>query len=394
MAGGTPVSAGPFLDQIRGRKLLEQALETGEMPPAFLFVGPHGVGKEEAAIAFAQALNCGQSVTSGEPELFDIVADDGKTESDTASGNGKLGGCGSCSSCDRIGRYSHPDVIVRLPLPRPEKRKGPADPSEALVFKAENPYRDPEISGSNLAIGIDDIRDIIRQLAYAPVEGRRRVIILRESERMIGDAQTALLKSLEEPPPHTIFILTTDRPNYLLSTVRSRCRTVHFGPLPADVISAYLEERSIVSPEGMDLAALARGSIKRALTLVDGSIPGREEALQLLAWTFEGRHREALAWAEDFTFRSGMGAQAGARQILDELLSLSRDLAVVQSGSELSLHNPDKAALLRSIGKKAADGAGERALEAVLEARGEVDRFLNLALIYATLLEAFKPLGT
>jgi hypothetical protein len=133
--------------------------------------------------------------------------------------------------------------------------------------------------------------------------------------------------------------------------------------------------------------------MKRAIEIAEGSVPGREEALQLLTWASEGRNRKALAWAADFTFRSGKGAQVAARQVLDELVSLTRDIAVLQAGSGVSLLNPDVAEFLASVGEKARESGGSKALTAVFEARGEVDRFINLALIYATLFEALRPLG-
>ena len=121
------MSAGPLLDQSRARALLEQALRSGHLADAWLFVGPHGVGKEEAALAFARALDCTAAPGSG-PDLFAPLP-----AGEAAADRPRLGGCGACETCLRIDRYTHPDVIVRLPLPRP-KENGPADPSEALSF--------------------------------------------------------------------------------------------------------------------------------------------------------------------------------------------------------------------------------------------------------------------
>ncbi len=387
------MSVGPLLDQKRARKVLEQVLTSGELPPAFLFVGPHGTGREEAALELARALNC----APGSAPTADLFGGDPATDGpeDTGLYGSVLGGCGTCHSCRRISTYGHPDVIVRLPLPRPKspKQNDPADPTAALAFKAENPYRDPEIEGGNLSIGIADVRAVTSQLAYAPVEGRQRVIIFREAELMNEQAQNALLKSLEEPPDHTLIILTTNRPEALLSTVRSRCRTIYFGPLPRDVIATWLEGAGLVMPGGADFAALARGSLKRAIAIAEGGVPAREEALQILSWVIEGRSPEALKWAAAHAFKSGRGAQVTARQVLDELLSLTRDVAVLQAGSEVPLMNPDQEQLLRSVGAGASVGAGVEALEAIITARGEVDRFVNLALIYTSLFEALKPLG-
>jgi len=387
-AGGEPVSAGPFLDHPRPRRLLQQALDTGELPPAFLFLGPHGTGKEEAALALAKGLNCTAGVSG--PDLFSAAGAD-----EEPGGEGPaLGGCGSCTSCQRIGHYTHPDVVVRLPLPKPKKEREAADPTEALTYKAEHPYRDPTLSGGNTGIRVDDVREVVRMLAMAPVEGARRVVIFRDADEMTEQAQNALLKSLEEPPEHTLFILTARRPDRLLPTVLSRSRVIRFGPLPAETIAAYLtSEQGLEVAEAEEAAILARGSLKRALEITEEGVRGREDALQLLRWAAGGQRLEAMGWAADLVFKSAGGAFDQARAVLDELIALARDIAALQAGREEDLLNPDQRDLLVRIGEQAPSGAGLKALEAALQARGEVDSFLNLALIYSTLYEGLAELA-
>lgn len=380
------MSAGPLLDQSRARSLLEQALRSGHLADAWLFVGPPGVGKEEAALALARALVCAAAPAAG-PDLFAPLPVEGG-----ATDRPRLGGCGACESCLRIDRYAHPDVIVRLPLPRP-KEGGPADPSEALAYKAQNPYRDPPLSGGNLAIGIEDVRAVRRGLGYPPVEAEARVIVFREAERMTEDAQNALLKSLEEPPADTCFILTTSQPEALLPTIRSRCRTIPFGPLPAEVIAGWLRERGLEPKTGVpDPAVLARGSLKRALRILEEGVPGRDEALRLLEEAATGRRRPALERAAGLVFRSAGDAYNDARSLLDELLSQVRDLAALQAG-EVGLLNPDLADRLSEVAGRVPPAAVLQALEATTRARREVDGFVNLALIYATLSEALSVLA-
>src|SRR5581483_5266315 len=154
------------------------------MPPAVLMAGPSGVGKRMTAIAVAQAINCLQPRSSSE---FERDA------------------CGECASCRRIARGVHPDVILVQP-------------------------------GDSGAIKIEQLRSVIDQSQYRPFEGRRRVVIIDEADAATSDAQSALLKTLEEPPPGSIFILVSSMPDALLATVRSRCPRLRFGALsPADV---------------------------------------------------------------------------------------------------------------------------------------------------------------
>jgi DNA polymerase-3 subunit delta' len=210
-------------------------------------------------------------------------------------------------------------------------------------------------------------------------------VIFREAERMNHAAQNALLKSLEEPPAHTLFVLTTHQPEALLPTVRSRCRRVTFGPLPKQTIAAWLAENDIQSQTGIDPATMARGSLKRAIEIAEGGVPGRAQALQILTWAMDDNRQEALAWAGGYVFKSAGGAWTEARQVLDEVVSLTRDLAALESGDGASLHNSDQVDLLQRIARESPPGSGLRALEAAVAARGEVDKNINLALIYSTL---------
>ncbi len=153
---------------------LTRALERGSLPPSLLFGGPDGVGKRLVARAVAQALNC-LSPAAGDA-------------------------CGRCAACRRIAAGTHPDVLV-------------AEPSDTGVIK------------------IEPVRALVAAAAYRPFEGRRRVVIIDDADRLNVDAQDALLKSLEEPGPSTVFILVTAKPETLLPTVRSRCARVNFGRL-------------------------------------------------------------------------------------------------------------------------------------------------------------------
>ena len=85
--------------------------------------------------------------------------------------------------------------------------------------------------GDTGTIKIDEIRDVLRQVGFRPFEARRRVVIVDDAEALGREAQNALLKTLEEPPPGSMIILVTAQPGLLLDTVRSRCPTVRFGPL-------------------------------------------------------------------------------------------------------------------------------------------------------------------
>ena len=140
------------------------------------------------------------------------------------------------------------------------------------------------------------------------------------------------------------------------------------------------------------MAWTRRGSLKRALHILEEGVPGREEALRLLEEAATGRRRPALERAAGLVFRSAGDAYNDARALLDELLSQVRDLAALQAG-EVGLLNPDLVDRLSTIAGRIPPAAVLNALEAVTRARREVDGFVNLALIYATLSEALGVLA-
>lgn len=171
------------LSQIRGQPravaILRQAMAMDRVSHAYLFCGPAGCGKHTTGLALAAALNC-----------------------ERAPGEG----CGACASCDKIATGIHPDV------------------------------RTLERQGASQTIPIETIRaQVIPALALRPHEGRARVFLIEEAASLQGASANALLKTLEEPPARTHFVLSTTSPQKLLPTIRSRCQRINFAALPADL---------------------------------------------------------------------------------------------------------------------------------------------------------------
>src|SRR5262245_24165700 len=207
--------------------LLSRSLGHNTLPPSLVFAGPDGVGKRLTAVALAQALNCTRPV-------------DGQA-------------CGACPSCTRIARGVHADVLVVEP-------------------------------GDSGTIKVDQVRDAIDRAAYRPFEGRRRVVIVEEADALVPEAQNALLKTLEEPPPASVFVLVTTRPDVLLPTVQSRCQRLRFGPLSAaDVAAVLVRDHGFAEADARAAAAASDGSVGRALEEgADEAIEARDAAARLL----------------------------------------------------------------------------------------------------------------
>lgn len=304
-------------------ELLARAQARGTVPPSLLFAGPGGVGKRLAALALAQALNCDHQVA------YDSGTD----------------GCGACASCSRIARGVHADVLVVEP-------------------------------GDTGAIKIEQIRDIVDRAGYRPFEGRRRVVIVDGADAMGLPAQDAILKTLEEPPSASVFVLITDRPDVLLPTVRSRCQRLRFGPLsPADVAALLMRDHEMSEAEAHAAAAASDGSIGRAIAgAADGAIDARDVAARLLhgaAGTSDPRRR--LDGAKLLT-----GGAADRDELSRRLLALSsliRDLGLLGAqADDRTLANADLKPQLQSLLRSYDGDRALRAFSAVDRALDALDR--------------------
>ena len=308
-------------------RLLSGAVTRRTLPPSLLFSGPSGVGKRRVATALAQVLNCRSPATVGR---------DG------------VDGCGTCSSCRRIERGAHPDVLFVEP-------------------------------GESRSIGVDEIRHITGRAAYKPFEGRCRVVVINDADRLVWPAQNALLKTLEEPQTRSEFVLVTAFPDLLLATVRSRCQHLRFGHLSgADVAEVVRRISKTDSPKGQAAAALAGGSAGRALALMSGELlAAREAGIGFLECVARARDDRVRLEASKELLPKGRAAAAGMRQELtrrcEAVTSLLRDIELLSTGSNpAGLANPDVADTLRRLAPKfggrrgvAAAAAVDQALDAV-----------------------------
>jgi DNA polymerase-3 subunit delta' len=283
----------------RLKSLLQHAVVHERVPQSLLFAGPEGVGKHAVALALAQAINC--------PDRRSGAGDDA---------------CGRCTTCVRIARGQYPDVTV--------------------VHR-----------GEDASIKIRTLRERVLDVAgYRPFEGARRMFIIDDADDLTLEAQDALLKTLEEPPPSTVIVLVTARPDALRPTILSRCRRLRFGALVEDDVVRVLTERhGIGAAQARLLAATSGGSVGRALSAAGGDLgDDRDAALELLAAAqagrVEGRLKAGAALAQHGTRRrdrEALDARLGA------VASLVRDLAVVSSGATTPLANADLADALRQL---------------------------------------------
>jgi DNA polymerase-3 subunit delta' len=291
----------PFRDIPGHRRILDllaRSIANDALPPSLLFGGPPGAPTRETAVAVAQALNCQSPVVSHQASL---TTDDRRPTTDA---------CGVCSACVRIARGIHPDVQLLAP-------------------------------GDTGTIKIEQVRDVVERTAYRPFEGVRRVVIIDEADALVGAAQNALLKTLEEPPPSSVFILVTTRPDALLPTVRSRLIRLSFaagGPVDVDPDARTIAERVLAQ------AAAASDPARR------------------------------LEAAQDLLAKTGAGGATDREQLASHLHAVAlmlRDVEVVATGADPRLlaqpeSRPAVERLMRTF-------RGERGINAFLA----VDRALE-----------------
>lgn len=252
------------IGQERVKELLRRALKSGQVAHAYLLYGPEGVGKDALALEFARALNCAK-------------------KSDEA--------CGVCDSCKKSATLQHPNIQLVFALPvgkNEEKGDGPLDKlaedqieaiQEQLRLKADNPYHRITVPKATF-IKINSIREIKRQSAMSMFGEGRKVYLISNADEMNPEASNSLLKTLEEPSPNTVLILTTSQRDRLLPTIVSRCQLVQCDRLEETAIRDYL-----VRSEGLEersatlLAKLADGSVTRALELLAVDVQSYREGI-------------------------------------------------------------------------------------------------------------------
>jgi DNA polymerase-3 subunit delta' len=319
----------PFRDVIGHRRLvalLSRSVDRATLPPSLILAGPAGIGKRLVAVATAQALNCQQVVR----DAIDVDA------------------CGTCPACTRIARGVHPDVLIVEP-------------------------------GDTGSIKIEQVREIIERAAYRPFEGRRRVVIIDEADALVAGAQNALLKTLEEPPPASVFLLITSRPDALLPTVRSRCPRLRFRPLGVDEVAAALVKQGRGEAEARAVAATADGSIGQALAASGaGVVEARNAAVRVLtqaAATNDPRRR--VDSAKELLMKTGAGGAGDREQLavnLRAMASLLRDAELLSTrADDRALANPDVRPQLERLSAFGGE-RGIRAFTAVDQALAALER--------------------
>ncbi len=333
-----------IIGQEKAKHLLENVVRRKRVPHAYLFTGIAGVGKTSAAKAFTMTLNCQA------PKGFD--------------------GCGTCASCKKILGGNFPDFMSIEP------------------------------DGQN--IKIEQIRELNRNLGYAPYSGGYRVCVIRRAEAMTGEAANAFLKTLEEPPPANIFILHAAEPRDLLPTIVSRCQRVSFRPLnPREIIEQLGKRSGLDRSSAAVLAKAADGSLGRAITMSASDFLDKRRAwLEKLFGLYRCSGGEALdvAVLSAKENRAGLDQEgnknAGLFDMLSVWASCYRDLLIIRSGAPLKfLMNDDYADQLTKAGSRLSVENLIKSFRTVDDAVKDLHRLRNTALVLSNTVLKLQKLG-
>ena len=349
-----------LIGQERAVETLRRAVDGRRhaMTHAWLFVGPPGSGRSNAAKAFAAALQC--------PD----------------------GGCGECNECRTTLSGAHPDVTL--------------------------------LRTEQLSIGVDEVRALVGRANVAPIKGRYQIVVIEDADRITERGADALLKGLEEPAPRTVWLLCAPSPDDVIITVRSRSRVIRLVTPSDQAVAALLEQRDGVAPAlAAHSARAAQGHVGRARMLARNedarirrreilSLPGRltsvtacldaahnlvESSAQEAAQATAELDAKEMATLQEALGLGGRGAkprnaQAAIRdledqqkarakrlqrdaldRVLTELTGYFRDVLAAQTAPGVALVNSDLADEIEPIARRSSPEQTVHALDAILQAR-------------------------
>ncbi len=316
------------LREFVGNQNLRELLTRSLLPPASIFAGPSGVGKQSLALALAAFTNCRR------PESGDL--------------------CGTCGSCIKAASGNHPDIILY--------------PAEKNVIK------------------IESMRELSREAQFRPFEGRKRIFVIDQAECLTEEAANSILKTLEEPPDSSRVVLVTAFPLRLLETIRSRCQIFHFAALKRADIADYLKGTAQVDDVELR-ASLADGSIGKALSLdLKKLLPDRDRMLAVLsAWSASRSFEAIYTRAEESPMKGDLRSRDRVREYLELLQMINEDLYFLLTDTPERLVNIDRKSELNKLSQNMTLDSVQRLLYDIAHAIRDIDRYVNPLMTFETL---------
>lgn len=278
-----------FFSSIIGQEALKQrliaAVQEQRIPHALLLCGGEGIGKLPLAIAFAQYVCC-----------------EHRTPTDS---------CGSCPSCVKFAKLAHPDLHFVFPIIKPEgKQSVVCDDfiAEFRNFVLEHPYGTVNEwingigSGKQGMIYEAESGEILRKLNLKTYESEYKVMIIWQPEKMNITCANKLLKILEEPPEKTLFLLVSEMPDMLLTTIQSRTQRINIPQIERVALEEALHKKFSLTPESAsNVARIANGNYRKAEEMIQSSDENQfnlEQFIFLMRTAYARKVKEMKQWSE------------------------------------------------------------------------------------------------
>lgn len=319
------------------RRAFAHAIERARLAHAYLFTGPSGIGKRLFAREFAKALLCEQP-------------------------SADLAACDRCEACTLVDADTHPDFFAVA---------RPADMNEMPIAV---------------------LRELCRGFSLKSARGRGKVALLDDADDLNDQAANCFLKTLEEPPPRSVFFLIGTNPERQLATIVSRCQVVRFAPLSDAVVGEILKRQGVTDARMLArLVRLGRGSPGQALALADAKLWDFRK--ELLDGLLQPRLDSVSLAKKLMEFVEDAGKEVAthrrrANQVLRLLIEFFDDTLAVCLGAAPRLGDPEEMATLRKLAERVDPEKLLEILERCLEADAQTDRYIQLVLVLEGLMDA------
>lgn len=355
-----------IIGQTHAKAILSGAITSKRIAQSYLFYGDEGVGKESIARAFAKVLNCEEE---NKP-------------------------CNSCDSCKKIDSFTHPSVQLIFPVP---SNLQPSNMKEGDIREYESLYNEKKKDLSfkfrfdkATSIHLDQIQLIKDEMGKKGFQGKWRVVILLEADRMTQEAGNAFLKILEEPPQNSTFILLTSRPDALLTTICSRCQKIRFTSLTQEEIKkALLKHKDMDLEKANIISALADGSIGRAIHYESEEMEKERNVTSEIIKIIFNKRANPYFLAESLNKNKDRKL---VERVIPHLILWYRDLLYAQESLTNRIVNKDRIREINKLAKSLSAEDIRSSLETISEIKDALRNNVYLLIVLVVLLLSLRQI--